>query len=47
MIKAPNYAVDVARDQDKAIYKALQRRPQLIIVKVHEALDIDPKSPPH
>src|SRR5262245_4152691 len=45
-IKAPNYAVDVARDQDEAIYKALQRRPQLIIVKLHEALDIDPKSPP-
>jgi hypothetical protein len=45
-IKAPNCAVDVARDEDEAVYKALQHRPQLIIVKLHEALDIDPKNPP-
>jgi hypothetical protein len=45
-IKAPNCAIDVARDEDEAVDKALQRRPHLIIVKLHEALDIDPQNPP-
>jgi hypothetical protein len=45
-IKAPNCAIDVARDEDEAVHKALQHRPQLIIVKLHEALDIDPHNPP-
>jgi hypothetical protein len=45
-IKVPNCAVDVARDEDEGVYKALQHRPHLIIVKLHEALDIDPQNPP-
>jgi hypothetical protein len=45
-IKVPNCAIDVARDEDEAVYKALQHRPYLIIVKLHEALDIDPQNPP-
>ena len=35
-VTAPNCAVDVARDEDEAIAKAVQHRPQLIIVKQHE-----------
>src|SRR5215510_2687784 len=41
-----NCAIDVARDEDEAVYKALQHRPQLIIVKRHEPLNINVWSPP-
>jgi len=41
-VTAPNCAVDVARDEDEAVAKAVQHRPQLIIVKQHEPLDISP-----
>jgi CheY-like chemotaxis protein len=39
-VTAPNCAVDVARDEDEAVAKAVQHRPQLIIVKQREPLDI-------
>jgi len=39
-VTAPNCAVDVARDEDEAIAKAVQHRPQLIIVKQHEPYDV-------
>src|SRR5262245_61858841 len=45
-IGIPNCAVDVARDEDEAVYKALQHRPQLIIVSRHEPIEIDPLNPP-
>src|SRR5262249_122476 len=45
-IAAPNCAVDVARDEDEAVHKALQHRPQLIIVKLHQPLEVDPWNPP-
>jgi CheY-like chemotaxis protein len=45
-INVPNCAIDVARDENEAVHKAPQHRPQLIIVKLHEALDIDPQNPP-
>ncbi len=45
-IAAPNCAVDVARDEDEAVHKAMQHRPQLIIVKRHEPLDIEVSNPP-
>jgi len=45
-IAIPNCAVDVARDEDDAVYKALQHRPQLIIVSRHEPIEIDPLNPP-
>jgi len=46
VIRPPNCAVDVARDEEEAIYKAIQHRPQLLIVKRHEALEIDSQNPP-
>jgi hypothetical protein len=39
-VTAPDCAVDVARDEDEAVAKAEQHRPQLIIVKQHEPFDI-------
>src|SRR5262245_24391387 len=45
-VRAPNCAVDVARDEDEAVAKALQRRPQLIIVKQHTPLHLDELQPP-
>ena len=39
-VKAPNCDVDVARDEDEAVAKAVQHRPQLIIVKQHEPFDL-------
>jgi CheY-like chemotaxis protein len=39
-VTARNCAVDVARDEDEAVAKAVQHRPQLIIVKQHEPLGI-------
>jgi|SRR5262245_49086380 len=45
-IAAPKCAVDVARDEDEAVYKALQHRPRLIIVRRHEPIEIDPLNPP-
>jgi CheY-like chemotaxis protein len=45
-VEAPNCAVDVARDEDEAVMKALQHRPQLIIVKQHEPLYVDALQPP-
>jgi hypothetical protein len=45
-VEAPNCAVDVARDEDEAVMKAIQHRPQLIIVKQHESLYIDAFQPP-
>jgi hypothetical protein len=44
--RAPNYAVDVAPDEDEAVAKALQHRPQLIIVKQHSPLHVDEFHPP-
>lgn len=44
--RAPNCAVDVARDEDEAVTKALQHRPQLIIVKQHSPLHVDEFHPP-
>src|SRR5262245_38463670 len=41
----PNCAIDVACDEDEAVRKALQHRPQLIIVKHHEELDLDSSQP--
>ncbi|MCI0390746.1 MAG: hypothetical protein MOB07_18520 [Acidobacteria bacterium] len=40
-VRAPNCTVDVARDEDEAVAKALQHRPQLIIVKQHSPLHVD------
>jgi CheY-like chemotaxis protein len=45
-IVATNCAVDVARDEDEAVYKAIQHRPQLIIIRQHEPIEIDPWNPP-
>jgi hypothetical protein len=45
-ISVPNCAVDVARDEDEAVHKALQHRPRLIIVKRHDPIEIDPMNPP-
>ena len=45
-VRAPNCAVDVARDEDEAVAKAVQRRPQLIIVKQHAPLHLDELQPP-
>jgi len=45
-VQAPNCAVDVARDEDEAVAKALQRRPRLIIVKQHSPLQLDELQPP-
>src|SRR5262245_34982142 len=45
-IKVPNCAIDVARDEDEAVQKALQHRPQLIVVKRHEPLNINVWNPP-
>ena len=39
-VTAPNCAVDVARNEDEAVAKAAQHRPQLIIVKQHEPFDL-------
>ena len=39
-VTAPKCAVDVARDEDEAVAKAIQHRPQLIIVKQHEPFDL-------
>jgi CheY-like chemotaxis protein len=39
-VTAPNCAVDVARDEDEAVAKAVQHRPQMIIVKQNEPLDL-------
>src|SRR5262245_49702067 len=39
-ITAPNFAVNVARDEDEAVAMAVQHRPQMIIVKQHEPLDL-------
>jgi CheY-like chemotaxis protein len=38
-VTTPNCAVDMARDEDEAVAKAVQHHPQLIIVKQHEPLD--------
>jgi CheY-like chemotaxis protein len=40
-VRAPNCAVDVARNEDEAVAKALQHRPQLIIVKQRDPLYLD------
>jgi CheY-like chemotaxis protein len=45
-IGVPNCAIDVARDEDEAVHKALQHRPQLIVVKQHEPLNINVWTPP-
>jgi CheY-like chemotaxis protein len=45
-VSAPNCAVDIARDEDEAVAKALQHRPQLIIVKQHAPLSLDLLQPP-
>jgi len=45
-VRTPNYAVDVARNEDEAVAKALQHRPQLIIVKLHSPLHVDELDPP-
>jgi hypothetical protein len=45
-VRAPNCAVDVARDEDEAVAKAVQHRPQLIIVKQHSPLHLDELQPP-
>jgi len=45
-VRAPNCAVDVARDEDEAVAKALQHRPRLIIVKQHAPLHLDELQPP-
>jgi CheY-like chemotaxis protein len=44
-VRAPNCAVDVARDEDEAVAKALQHRPRLIIVKQHSPLHVDQLHP--
>jgi hypothetical protein len=46
LIRPPNCAVDVARGAEEAVAKAIQHRPQLIIAKRHESLDIDSQNPP-
>ena len=45
-VQAPNRVVEVARDEDEAVAKALQQRPQLVIVKQHSPLQVDEKRPP-
>jgi hypothetical protein len=45
-ITIPNCALDVAQDEEEAVYKALQHRPQLIVVRRHEPLKIDVWNPP-
>jgi hypothetical protein len=45
-VRAPNCAVDVARDEDEAVTKAVQHRPRLIIVKQHSPLHLDELQPP-
>jgi len=45
-IDVPNCAVDTVQDEDEAVYKARQHRPQLIIVKRHEPLNINVWKPP-
>jgi len=45
-VHAPNCEVDLARDEDEAVAKASQRRPQLIIVKEHSPLHVDELHPP-
>jgi CheY-like chemotaxis protein len=40
-ISVPNCAVDVAMDEDEAVHKAQQHRPQLIIIERHEPLDVN------
>jgi hypothetical protein len=45
-VSASNCAVDVVRDEDEAVEKARQHRPQLIIVKQHVALYVDELHPP-
>ena len=45
-VRAPNCVVDLARDEDEAVAKALQRRPQLIIVKEHSPVHVDELHPP-
>src|ERR1051326_2227384 len=45
-VQAPYCAVDVARDEDEAVAKALQHRPQLVIVKQHSPLQVDELHPP-
>jgi|SRR5262245_8669899 len=45
-VRAPNYVVDVARNEDEAVAKSLQHRPQLIIVKLHSPLYVDELHPP-
>jgi CheY-like chemotaxis protein len=45
-VRAPNCVVDLARDEDEAVAKAIQRRPQLIIVKEHSPLHVDELHPP-
>jgi hypothetical protein len=42
----PNCAIDVAQDEDEAVSKALQHRPQLIVVRRHEPLKVDVWNPP-
>jgi CheY-like chemotaxis protein len=46
IVRAPNCALDLARDEDEAVAKALQHRPQLIIVKEHSAIHVDELHPP-
>jgi CheY-like chemotaxis protein len=45
-VRAPSCVVDLARDEDEAVAKALQRHPQLIIVKEHSPLHVDELHPP-
>jgi hypothetical protein len=45
-VRAPNCALDVARDEDEAVAKAIQHHPQLIIVKQHSLLHLDELQPP-
>ena len=46
IVHAPNCTVDTARDEDEAVAKALQYRPQLIIVKQHSPIQVDELHPP-
>ena len=45
-VRVPNCAVDLARDEDEAVAKSIQHRPQLIIVKQHAPLHVDELHPP-
>jgi CheY-like chemotaxis protein len=45
-VRAPNCAVDVARDEDEAVAKSLQHRPRLVIVKQHSPIHLDELHPP-